>query len=222
MNLNAFDIIGPIMIGPSSSHTAGAVRLGQMARIILDQEPVDAKILLHGSFAETYKGHGTNLALTAGLLGLATDDERIPKAFELASQAGLSLAFIPVDLGAVHPNTARLELTGKFGRRVAVTGSSVGGGSILISQIDDFPVELSGAYNTLIVVHHDQPGVVAQVTTLLAAAQVNIAQMRVSRQTKGLSALAVIETDHSVKKAILDLIRGLPTVNMAMAAKPLA
>ncbi|HZW83051.1 MAG TPA: L-serine ammonia-lyase, iron-sulfur-dependent subunit beta [Candidatus Deferrimicrobium sp.] len=221
MSLNAFDIIGPIMIGPSSSHTAGAVRLGQMGRIILDQEPKHVSVFLHGSFAETFEGHGTNLALVAGLLGLATDDERIPKAFELAQQAGLTVDFIPTDLGDVHPNTARLELVGKADRTVAVTGSSVGGGSILITKIDDFPVELSGAYNSLIVVHRDKPGVVAQITTLLAAAQVNIAQMRLSRQKKGSIALAVIETDQQADNYILDLIRRLPAVSSCMAAKPL-
>lgn len=222
MGLSAFDIIGPIMIGPSSSHTAGAVRLGQMARTILNQEPVQAKIYLHGSFAETYKGHGTNLAIVAGLLGMKTDDERIPDALVHAARTGFVPEFIPADLGPVHPNTVRLEVLGREGRMAVVTGSSVGGGRILVTEIDGFPVELSGDYNTLMVVHQDQPGVVAQVTTLLAAAQVNIAQMRVSRLKKGAIALAVLETDHVVEAPLLEMVRRLPAVTLAMAAIPLA
>ncbi|HWJ02038.1 MAG TPA: L-serine ammonia-lyase, iron-sulfur-dependent subunit beta [Verrucomicrobiae bacterium] len=222
MGLSAFDIIGPIMIGPSSSHTAGAVRLGQMARTILNQEPVQAKIYLHGSFAETYKGHGTNLAIVAGLLGMKTDDEKIPDALVHAARTGFVPEFIPADLGPVHPNTVRLEVLGREGRMAVVTGSSVGGGRILVTEIDGFPVELSGDYNTLMVVHQDQPGVVAQVTTLLAAAQVNIAQMRVSRLKKGAIALAVLETDHVVEAPLLEMVRRLPAVTLAMAAIPLA
>ncbi len=222
MNLSAFDIIGPVMIGPSSSHTAGAVRLGQMARAVLDQVPAKAKILLHGSFAETYKGHGTNLALVSGLLGMATDDERIPKALELARNAGMEVEFIPTDLGDVHPNTVRIEMTGKGDRNVSILGSSIGGGRIRITKLDDFPVDLSGDFYTLIVVHQDQPGVVARVTTLLAGAQVNIAQMRVSRQKKGAQALAVVETDQKLEDTVVEMVRGLPAVLTAMAAKPLA
>ena len=222
MGLSAFDIIGPIMIGPSSSHTAGAVRLGAMARAILAQEPVTAKIFLHGSFAETYKGHGTNMALAAGLLGMTTDDLRIPRSLELAAVHGLQLEFIPTDLGDVHPNTVRIEMQGKLGRTAEMMGSSIGGGRIIVTEIDGFAVEISGDYNTLIVVHQDQPGVVAQLTTLLAAAQVNIAQMRVSRQKKGAQALAVMETDQIVDTQLLEMLKRLPAVNLAMSAKPLA
>ncbi len=221
MELSAFDIIGPIMIGPSSSHTAGAVRLGLLSRAILNQEPTEARIYLHGSFAETYRGHGTNLALVAGLMGLATDDERIPEALQLARARGLEVSFQSIDLGDVHPNSVKIELRGKAGRRVVVTGSSVGGGKILITNIDDFAVELSGDYHTVIVIHLDQPGVVAQITTLLAAAQVNIAQMRLSRQKRGALALTVLETDQEVQATVLDLIRAMPAVNLAMTAKPL-
>ncbi|HEX3015135.1 MAG TPA: L-serine ammonia-lyase, iron-sulfur-dependent subunit beta [Desulfobacteria bacterium] len=222
MSYTAFDIIGPIMIGPSSSHTAGAVRLGQMARIILNEEPAKVKMLLHGSFAETFKGHGTNLALTAGLLGMSTADERIPCANELAHEAGIEIQYISADLGDVHPNSVRFELVGRTGRQVTVTGSSVGGGKILVNEIDDFPVELTGEYNTLITVHQDQPGVLAQICSLLAATQVNIAQMRVFRDRKGAQALAVIETDEQVESAVLDLINRLHPVIQAIAAKPVA
>ncbi len=222
MPVSAFDIIGPVMIGPSSSHTAGAVRLGLMARTILNQEPMEAIIHLHGSFAETYRGHGTNLALVAGLLGMGTDDERIPRALDLARERNMQVEFVTADLGDVHPNSAMLELKGREGLSVRVMGSSVGGGRILVTRIDDFPVELGGDYHTLIVVHQDQPGVVAQMTTLLAAAQVNIAQMRLSRQKKGAEALTILETDQPVEGAALDLIGRLRAVSRALAVKPMA
>lgn len=222
MSLSVFDIIGPVMIGPSSSHTAGAVRLGQMGRTVLDQPVRSAEIYLHGSFAETFKGHGTDMALVAGLMGMKTDDTRIPQALKLASQAGIVINFYTCDLGDVHPNTAKMELVGVNGRKVSMTGCSVGGGSILVTEIDDFPVEISGIFHTLLVVHLDQPGVVAQITTLLASAQVNIAQMRLSRQKKGAQALTVLETDQTIDDDLSILIRKLPNVATAMVAKPLA
>ena len=217
----AFDLIGPVMVGPSSSHTAGAVRLGEMARKILGSEPVDAEIILHGSFAETGKGHGTNLALVAGLLGMHTDDERIPQAFEIAKEKGLSFSFTAGNLGEVHPNTVKMKLVDQEGNKVDVTGSSIGGGRIQIQGINEFQVEVMGDYHTLVVLQNDLPGVVAQVTSLIASTQINIAQMRVSREKKGARALMIIETDQAIDPAALALMRKLPTVNQAMAIEPL-
>lgn len=217
---NVFDLLGPIMVGPSSSHTAGAVRLGAMARKILGEEPLEGIITLHGSFAQTGKGHGTNLALIAGLLGMATDDERIPEAPELARERGLKVRFEKADLGDVHPNTVKFELSGREGT-VQVVGSSIGGGTILIRQINDFPVEIHGDYPTLVILHLDLPGVVAQVTLLLATAQINIARMRVSREKKGAEALMVLETDQKIDEAVLGLTRRLPSIKQAMAIEPL-
>jgi L-serine dehydratase len=216
-----FDLIGPIMVGPSSSHTAGAVRLGAMARKILGCEPVTAEITLHGSFAETGKGHGTNLALVAGILGMHTDDERIPKAFDIADEKKLFIRFATGNLGDVHPNTVKIHLTGETGKTVEVTGSSIGGGRIQVIGINEFQVEVMGDYHTLVVLQHDLPGVVAQVTSLIASTQINIAQMRVSREKKGARALMIIETDQAIDPAALALIQKLPAVHQAMAIEPL-
>lgn len=216
-----FDLIGPVMVGPSSSHTAGAVRLGAMARKILGSEPIEAEIILHGSFAETGKGHGTNLALVAGLLGMHTDDERIPRAFEIAKERGLSVNFTTGNLGDVHPNTVKMNLVSQEGETVEVTGSSIGGGRIQIQGINEFQVKVMGDYHTLVVLQNDLPGVVAQVTSLIASTQINIAQMRVSREKKGARALMIIETDQAVDPAALVLMRKLPAVNQAMAIEPL-
>lgn len=216
-----FDLIGPIMVGPSSSHTAGAVRLGAMARKICGGEPAEAELILHGSFAETGKGHGTNLALVAGLLGMNTDDENIPKAFAIAEKKGVSIHFKTGDLGDVHPNTVKISLQTKEGRRVEIIGSSIGGGQIKILGINEFKVEIKGDYHTLVVLQKDLPGVVAQVTSLIASTQINIAQMRVSREKKGAHALMIIETDQAVDPAALALIKKLPAVNQAMAIEPL-
>lgn len=216
-----FDLIGPIMVGPSSSHTAGAVRLGAMALKILGVRPVSAAITLHGSFAETGKGHGTNLALVAGILGMHTDDERIPNALDIAQEKEISIYFKSESLGDVHPNTVKIQLTSQEGKSVSVTGSSIGGGRIQVIKINEFQVELMGDYHTLVVLQHDFPGVVAQVTNLIASTQINIAQMRVSREKKGALALMIIETDQAIEPAALILIQKLPSVHQAMAIEPL-
>jgi len=208
------------MIGPSSSHTAGAVRIGRVARAILGDRVSRARILLHGSFADTYRGHGTDRALAAGLLGYATDDERIRQALDIAGREGMELSFERADLGAVHPNTALLFLTSPSGRRVEVMGSSVGGGSIVISRINGFEVELTGEYNTLLTVHQDRKGVIAAVTAILAAADINIAFMRVSRKERGATALMLIEVDQPIAGEVLEEIRALPAVEQAMMIEP--
>jgi L-serine dehydratase len=196
-----FDIIGPVMIGPSSSHTAGAVRLGELARALFGGTPARAEVELHGSFASTGRGHGTDLALTAGLLGMGPDDPRIRRALELARESGLDMTFADADLGEVHPNTARITLRGADGACVVVQGSSVGGADVVLTHIDDFIVAISGELPVLIVEHHDQPGVIAAVSALLAAHDVNVASMEVSREMRGARALMVLETDQPVDEA---------------------
>ena len=218
---NVFDLLGPIMVGPSSSHTAGAVRLGVMARKILGEEPVEGTIILHGSFAKTGKGHGTNLALVAGLLGMNPDDERIPDSLKIAKERGLNFSFKTGDLGDVHPNSVKFDLISKTKGQVQVTGSSVGGGTIVIQEINGFQVEIKGDYPTLVILHQDIPGVVAQVTLLLTTAQINIARMLVSREKRGAQALMVLETDQQIDEAVLDLLRKLPKINQALAIEPL-
>ncbi|ODA40937.1 L-serine ammonia-lyase, iron-sulfur-dependent subunit beta [Desulfosporosinus sp. BG] len=218
---NVFDLLGPIMVGPSSSHTAGAVRLGAMARKILGEEPIKGTIVLHGSFATTGKGHGTNLALVAGLLGMAPDDERISEAPKIAKERGLDFVFETADLGDIHPNSVKFNLLGKNGCHVQVLGSSIGGGTIVIREINDFQVEIRGDYPTLVILHQDLPGVVAQVTLLLATAQINIAHMWVSREKKGAQALMILETDQIIDDSVLGLLRKIPRIYQALAIEPL-
>lgn len=216
-----FDIVGPIMIGPSSSHTAGAVRLGRMVRLILGEEPKKAAVYLHGSFALTHKGHGTDKALAAGLLGMETDDEQIRDVFELTKEKALDIEFIPADLGDVHPNTARIVAIGINGREVTVTGASVGGGNIVITEIDNYAVELAGNYHTLITIHEDKPGIVAIASHILSQHSINIAFMRVSRQNRGAQALMIIETDQSIGPKVLDSVKNIEAVKVALAIPPL-
>lgn len=213
---SVFDMLGPIMVGPSSSHTAGAVRLGLMARKILGGNVKDARILLHGSFAETGKGHGTDLALIAGLLGMQPDDERIRFAPEIAEKAGIRIEFKKGYLGEVHPNSVRFFLTGSEGEKVETTGCSIGGGRILITEINEFSVEFMGEYPTLILQYLDSPGMVAVITRILAESGINIAQMRVSREGKGKSALAIIETDEKIENRVIKEIRELPKIERVM------
>ena len=173
--MRLFDVLGPVMTGPSSSHTAGAVRIGLTARNLLGEAPKTAEILLHGSFAATGRGHGTDRALVAGLLGMLPDDERIPDSFSLAQQAGLDYTIGTVVLRGAHPNTALLRLEGVSGRKLEVMGASIGGGRINICQIDGITTNFGGDHNTLIVHNQDTPGHVAAVTTCLSQHGVNIA-----------------------------------------------
>jgi len=207
-----FDIIGPVMIGPSSSHTAGAVRLGALARAVFGRQPAEADIALHGSFASTGRGHGTDLALTAGLLGMAPDDPGIRTGPDAAAVAGLAVRFSDEDLGEVHPNTARITMRSSDGREVVVQGSSVGGADVVLTRIDGFEVAISGELPVLIVEHHDQPGVIAAVSQILARHGANVASMEVSREMRGARALMVLETDQPVDAATVTEIAQAPAV----------
>jgi L-serine dehydratase len=211
-DISAFDIIGPIMVGPSSSHTAGAVRLGQVARAILGGRPVEAVIALHGSFAQTGKGHGTDRAIVAGLLGMAADDPRLRQSLELAEAAGMRLRFEEVDLGEdAHPNTARLTLKDDQ-HTVTVTGRSVGGGLVEITEVDGYEVNFGCEYDTLLVVAEDRPGTINAVTGWLARQGINIAFLRVERQKRGGDAIMIVETDVMVDPQILEAFEDYPWV----------
>jgi L-serine dehydratase len=210
-----FDIIGPIMVGPSSSHTAGAVRLGLAGRAIVGGQPSRAALTLHGSFAQTYRGHGTDVALVAGILGMRPDDERIPDSFRVAREQGMEFSFAGADLGDVHPNSVLMDLTGPNGSQTTVGGSSVGGGNIVITRIDRFNVDFTGTSHALIASYRDQPGVIAKITSLLATEDINIAAMRVSREGRHGRALAIIELDQPVSseaRALITRISGIDTV----------
>ncbi|MDN5326000.1 MAG: L-serine dehydratase [Moorella sp. (in: firmicutes)] len=217
--MDAFQIIGPVMIGPSSSHTAGAVRIGRLARAILGEQPVRAEILLHGSFACTVRGHGTDRALVAGLLGFDVADERVREALELAPREGLEVTFGEKDLGDVHPNSVQLNLEGREGK-VRVEASSLGGAQVVIKKIDAFEVEIYGDLPTLVAAYPDRPGVIAAVAALLAGVGVNIAGMRVSRREAGEQALMVVETDQAIPPGLVPAMRALPMMERVIQIDP--
>ena len=208
---SVFDIIGPVMVGPSSSHTAGAVRIGQLARKLFGRAPEQADIRFFGSFARTYKGHATDVAALAGVLGLAGDDPRIPDAFELAEKHGLRFAFHEEAAVPPHPNTMVIELKAADSS-MSVTGISIGGGMVQLTRVDGFDLHLSGEAPALLIFHQDAYGTIASVTQLLAYAQINISHMEVSRAQRGQDALMVIETDQPVSPEILRLIQGQPRI----------
>lgn len=211
---SVFDIIGPVMIGPSSSHTAGAVRLGKLARAVFGDRIESAEIALHGSFASTGHGHGTDLALIAGLLGMEPDDTRIPQVKVLAEEAGVAVSFLATDLGEVHPNTAEFQLVGQDGKRMRVRGSSLGGGDVIVTDVDGFEVEMTGELPVLVVEHPDRPGEIAAVTHILADYRVNVASMQVSRERRGARAIMLIETDEEAGAEAVSRIRELPGIGV--------
>lgn len=210
--INIFDMMGPVMVGPSSSHTAGAARIGNMGRTLLGEEVARADIGLHGSFAETGFGHGTDRALLAGLLGMKPDDLRIPNAYEEANRAGMAYSFRTVELRDAHPNTALLELTGKSGKKLTLQAASIGGGAIVVNKIDGIDVNFTGDFNTLIVRNQDESGSVAAITSILSQVHINVANMSVNRHRRGGDALMVIETDQHIKPRQVEFLSELPGI----------
>ena len=213
--LDIFDILGPVMVGPSSSHTAGAARIGNMARTLLGGEPVRANIHLHGSFAETGAGHGTDRALVGGLLGMKPDDLRIPFAFDEAKKAKLDYTIDKINLRDAHPNTAVIEVWDAEGRHLEMQASSLGGGRIMVNKLDGIDVKFTGAFNTLIIRNQDENGAVAAVTSILNQLRVNVANMSLCRHKRGGDALMVIETDQHIKPhqvAFLAELQGILSV----------
>lgn len=210
--MNVFDIIGPVMIGPSSSHTAGAARIGYVARRILAQRPVRAEIGLSGSFARTCRGHGTDRALIAGILGMKPDDQRLPHSLDLAREQGLSYSFSTAKLPKRHPNTALVRLAGAGGGAVEVEGASVGGGNILITRLNGMESAFTGQHDTLIIPHRDTHGVIATVTQALALYGVNIGNFKLTRPVKGSVAIMTIEVDGGITKELVALLRSQPNV----------
>lgn len=200
--MNIFDVLGPVMIGPSSSHTAGAVRISRTAVKMLDDRPVKADIGLYGSFAMTGRGHGTDAALIAGLLGMKPDDERIPDSFEIAKKQGLDFSFHEITLRNAHPNSANLKLVGEHGRTLDVTGESIGGGRINIRSIDGITVNFSGDMNTLIVHDKDKPGSASAICSALTQRHINIATIQLYRDIKGGKAVMVCECDEPIPEDI--------------------
>ena len=207
--LDIFDILGPVMVGPSSSHTAGAVRIGRMARTLLGAEVVRADIGLHGSFAQTGQGHGTDRALVAGLLGMRPDDLGTPESFAIAANRGLAFRFHTVSLRDAHPNTAVLTAESADGRKLTLQAASTGGGRIRVDRLDGVEVSFTGDFNTLVVRHRDVAGELARILNELSLSGVNIANMSLCRDRRGGAALTVAETDQRIQRDVLDRIRGL-------------
>lgn len=196
--MNIFDIVGPVMVGPSSSHTAGAVRIGFVSRKLLGEPVKKVSLLLYGSFLATGKGHGTDRALVAGLLGMQPDDERVPFSFEEAEKAGMEFSFGEANLKEAHPNSVILKITGESGKRMEVLAASLGGGRMKICKLDGMEANFCADYPTLIVRNLDQPGCVATVTTMLSELGINIATLQLYRDSRGGSAVMVVECDREV------------------------
>ena len=218
--MDIFDLIGPVMVGPSSSHTAGAARIGLVAGKLLGQRCKKAVLHLHGSFADTGKGHGTDKALIAGLLGMHPDDERIPDSFTYAIINGLEFEFEHTRLRNVHPNSVYMELLGDEGGRLTILASSIGGGRIQIKEISGMPLTFSAEYPTLIVRNEDQPGSVSDVSRVLAELKINIATFNVNRDSRGGKAIMVIECDSPIEDCIAERIREIPGILDAICINP--
>lgn len=191
---SVFDIIGPVMVGPSSSHTAGAARIGKIVRTIFGEQPDSVDILLFESFAKTYRGHGTDIALVGGLLGMEPDDERLADSLKIAYESNMEVLFVPKKEKAEHPNLVKM-IVKKGNRTMSVTGISIGGGNIQISELNGFKISLTMGTPTIITVHQDVPGIIAQVSTTLSNLNVNIGTMTVTRESKGEKAIMIIEID---------------------------
>ncbi len=202
-----FDVVGPIMIGPSSSHTAGAARLGMMAHKVAGGQVDKVTFHLHGSFAKTYKGHGTDRALLAGVMGIGEQDERLRDAYHLAEERGLDFTFVEADLGSVHPNTVRIEMTNGRGQDQSLQGASIGGGSIRVTEVNGFETDFSGDNPVLITRHHDQEGVISGVTRILTSLGMNVVSLNCTRKERHGEASMVVELEESVDLRVLPVIR---------------
>ena len=209
---SAFDIIGPVMIGPSSSHTAGAARIGRVARTLFGHLPKKAIISLYGSFAKTYKGHGTDFAIVAGLLDFDTFDERMPQSLEIAKELGLEVIFSIEGAVMDHPNTVKINLYNDD-NELELVGISIGGGTIEITELNSFPLKLSGEHPAILVVHQDRFGIISAVTSILSKYEINIGHMEVSRLEKGEMALMVIEVDQKIDEIVIAELQELSNVS---------
>lgn len=218
-NYGLFDVIGPVMIGPSSSHTAGACRLGRMAKIIYAKNIKKVIFHLHGSFKNTYQGHGTDKALVAGIMGFDTDDERIRNSLQIAKDRKIDFSFVPIDLVFAHPNTVKTEFIDENNKSFTVTGSSIGGGAIEITNINGVDVKFGGVYNTIIIKYQDRYGMIAQVSTILAENKINIGSLVMNREKD--IASAIIEIDGGIDEMAIYRISKLPDMLECMILRPL-
>lgn len=214
--LSVFDIIGPNMIGPSSSHTAGALKIAKVAYQLAPRAIANVTFILYGSFAKTYRGHGTDRALVAGLLGMNEEDERIKDAFSYAKEKGLHYEFVTSDSNYIkHPNTVDIIMQDPEGNVISITGSSVGGGAISIDKVNGMEVFFEGVYHTLLISHQDQPGIAAHITNCLSNWKINIAYMRIYREKKGKMASTIIEADEPICEQVIAAISNHTAVQYA-------
>ena len=220
MNISIFDVLGPVMIGPSSSHTAGAAKLSKAARMIAGGKISHISFGLHGSFAQTYKGHGTDRALVAGALGLEADDEQLADSFELAREIGMGFDFYETELENVHENTVKMTLTMEDGHTTQITGSSIGGGQILITQIDGYDMEISLQLPTIVIMQYDRKGIVTEVSGIMSEHDINIANMKLIRREKGEIACCIIETDEIIPSEVEDSIQKSKNIIYSRVVNP--
>ncbi len=211
--ISVFNVLGPEMIGPSSSHTAGACSIALLAQKMADSPITDVEFILYNSFAETHTGHGTDLALLGGIMGFSTDDRRLPEAFGIADERGISYRFIPAEPDPdIHPNTVDIRAVCKSGRSFTVRGESLGGGKMRITRINQIEVDFTGEYSTLIIRHYDRTGILAYITKCLSEKNVNIAFLKLFREKKGDIAYSIIEFDGSLPEGTKALLREEPNV----------
>lgn len=218
-NYGLFDVIGPVMIGPSSSHTAGACRLGRMAKIIYKKDIKKVIFHLHGSFKNTYQGHGTDRALVAGIMGFDTDDERIRNSLEIAKEKGIDFSFVPIDLVFAHPNTVKTEFIDENNKSFTVTGSSIGGGAIEITNINGVSVKFGGVLNTIILKYKDKYGMIAKVSSILSENKINIATLTLNREEN--VATAIIEIDGNIDDNAIEKIKNIKDMFECIVLRPL-
>ena len=215
--ISVFDVLGPNMIGPSSSHTAGAAAISFLARKMIAPPIVKVEFTLYGSFAKTYHGHGTDRALLGGIMGFSTDDLRIRDSFRIANERGLTFSFTPNEVETeVHPNTVDIRMENAAGQVMTVRGESLGGGKMHIVRINGVRVDFSGEYASVVVIQQDKPGVVAHLTKVLSDRNVNIAFMRLFREGKGDTAYSIIESDGTLPDGIDQELRANPYIQDVM------
>ena len=219
--ISVFDVLGPNMIGPSSSHTAGAEIIAFLAQKMITPPLVRVNFTLYGSFAKTYHGHGTDRALLGGIMGFSADDTRIRDSFDIAAKRGLAYSFTPNETETdIHPNTVDIRMENAEGQVMTVRGESLGGGKVRIVRINGVKVDFSGEYNALIVVQQDKPGVVAHMTNILSEHGVNIAFMRLFREAKGHTAYTIVESDERLPEGVSKLLRQNPNITDVMVVQP--
>ena len=219
--MNIFEILGPVMVGPSSSHTAGALRIAYLAGRLIHGGAKKVEFTLYGSFAHTYRGHGTDRALLGGIMGFSADDTRIRDSFAIATDRGLGYSFTPNEVETdIYPNTVDIRMENAAGQVMTVRGESLGGGKVRIVRINGVEVDFTGEYNALIVVQKDKPGVVAHITKILSDRSVNIAFMRLFREEKGHTAYTIVESDERLPEGVDQLLLANPNINDVMVVQP--